>query len=98
MNETIENHGLDFTVVREKIVAAAVILNKKLILTMPPPARHADILGEFFTITHKAYSEGQGFLTSKGRFVRRTEAAEIAQHQLRNKLISPPLLFSEDLW
>ena len=43
----------------------------------------------------------QGFLTSKGRFVDRLEAVEIAVNAnqvQREKLIAPPNLYSEDLY
>ncbi len=52
----------------ERIVAVAVQMDK-LILTLLPPARHADLLAD----VHKATgvlvtADQQGFLTSEGRF------------------------------
>lgn len=66
-------------------------------VTLPPPARHHDILWGFGV---RIGPEDQGFLTSEGRFVGRAEAAEIAEAagQLTEELVAAPNLYSEDLW
>ena len=86
---------------RETIVAAAVHAYGAT-WSLPRPARHHNVL---FAIdgaglcAMKPGPDAQGFLTSDGRFVGRTEGAEIAVEvgQIKN-LRWPPLLYSEDLW
>lgn len=60
---------------------------------------HADCFHQAFNVRVKmsSGSEKQGFFTNKGRFVGRSEAADIA---LAAKQIDKPIkiLFSEDLW
>lgn len=85
-------------------IDAAAIRYKGVIHTLPRPARHADII-------HQLHAEGgledepvrgrdQGFVTSRGRFVNRSEAARIAIRagQTQKLNFQPGLLFSEDLW
>lgn len=63
----------------ERVVAVAVRYNG-LLVTLPTPARHPDILRPLYEMTkHIVAAEDQGFMTSGGRFVDRTEAARIAQ-------------------
>lgn len=60
---------------------------------------HADCFHKMSNISMKPYhkSEGQGFVTNKGRFVFRIKAAEIAlaANQIDKET---KLLFSEHLW
>lgn len=88
----------------ETIVGAALKFDK---LTISGPRRHADLFREVgsrfgkYWLHEMSDPECQGFLTSEGRFVGRTEAAEIALRagQVQTQtLIQPPHLFSEDLW
>lgn len=83
----------------EKIVAVA-IRHKGLIVTLPAPARHGDVLHPLYAITGELVGPGdQGFMTSTGRFVGRRAAAGIAinaEQILEPKW--PPDLYSEDLW
>ncbi len=83
------------------IVAAAIqLIGEKKVYSFPAPARH-------HTIMHWMYDQGikvlgqdiQGFVDSDLGFVDRKEAAFIAitQGQVKD-LISPPNLYSEDLW
>ena len=60
---------------------------------------HANCLHKMFNIGIKAYrnSQGQGFVTSKGRFVSREKAAKMAFDAGQIDKI-PSLLFSEHLW
>ena len=85
-----------------KIVAAA-ICNDGLIYSLPKPARHGDVLKAMDLMGIDAMAEGypdaQGFLTSRGGFVKRRKAAGIA---IKAGQITepqwPPHLYSEDLW
>jgi hypothetical protein len=84
----------------ETIETAAVIDKKGLIYTMPRPARHHNII---ILLPLDAYSGSeQGFITSKGRFVGRKEAFDIAKSNMQ-PWVNPPFgnsgdLFSENLW
>jgi hypothetical protein len=69
------------------IVAPALRMGE-LILSMPRPAKHSDIIR--LGITKLDGAQEYGFLTSMGTFVDRHEAGRIAG--LNRKL------FSEDLW
>ncbi|CDX54579.1 p063 [Mesorhizobium plurifarium] len=84
---------------QETIVAVAVRY-EGLTVSLPAPARHHNVLHPLFDLTGKVLGgQDQGFLTSKGRFVNRFEAARIA---VRAKQIVeprwPPDLYSEDVW
>lgn len=86
----------------ERIVAAAVIYHG-LIIYAPPPARHGDILRLLHEVKEGAGSgvkhDGQGFITSTGRYVARIEAMQIAK--AAGQLIRKPYnaeLFSENLF
>lgn len=89
---------------QERIVAAAVFHGSTI--SLPPPARHHTILATMalsLKIEPGAVPpENQGFLTSKGRFVNRTEAYYLAwsAKQILNKTGNKdePVLYSEDLW
>lgn len=86
-----------------RIVAAAVLFDQ-WIYTMPPPARHWNILhcmhGKLGII--QDHRVEQGFMTDTGDFVRRKPALMIAEHA--KQLLQPipqnrsQELFSEDLW
>lgn len=81
----------------ERIVAAA-IKRDDVVYTLPAPARHNDVIrmmveqGVPPPISHK-----QGFVTSAGRFVDRTEAADIA-YEAKQIPAFVNLLMSEDVW
>ena len=86
----------------EEIVAAAVF-GGGVIWSLPAPNRHHNVLWEMDRVGVDAILHGgpdaQGFVTSKGRFVTRDEAAEIAISAGQiNSLQWPPYLYSEDLW
>ncbi|MEL4073309.1 hypothetical protein WKW50_24575 [Ochrobactrum sp. GPK 3] len=81
----------------ERIVAVAVKLGS-LVSTMPPPARHDDLVtGIFREMGQTIVSEQEGFLTSKGRFVSKQDARGIA---ISARQIDPncPVLVSQHLW
>lgn len=88
----------------ERIVAAAIFHGA--CVSLPPPARHHTVLNFMATImeidTALIHPVNQGFLTSKGRFVNRTEAFYIADRmgQIIEKTGNQgePTLYSEDLW
>jgi hypothetical protein len=74
------------------IVAAAVKV-EGLIVSLPAPARHPDIMRALWNINRKLADvppRNQGFLTQAGAFVTREEAAALLG---RNKPV-----YSEDLW
>lgn len=88
----------------ETIVAAAVFHG--CTISLPPPARHHTVLQAMYLEmgidTTKVHPVNQGFLTSKGRFVNRTEGYYIAwrEKQILHKTGSKdvPTLYSEDMW
>jgi hypothetical protein len=88
----------------ERIIAAAVRAGN-VTLSMPPPARHHDIVNTLCgtlgmpEMTRYAHPQDQGFLTDQGRFVGRKEAFGIATvaGQLK-KPSSMRELYTEDLW
>lgn len=73
-----------------------------LIVSLPRPARHSDILPQKWCPPHSE----QGFLTSHGRFVDRSVAYNLAYacHQIKSiedgttVWTSGTELFTEDLW
>ncbi len=86
-----------------KIESAAVSIGDD-VYTMPPPARHWNILhamAEYLGRTQDHTWE-QGFMTDTGHFVRRKPALMIAEHA--SQLLQPipqnrsQELFSEDVW
>lgn len=85
----------------EKIVAAALKIGS-MIISAPPPARHHTLLHAFHAYNRKTMikTTDQGFLTSKGRFVGREEAAlmAVSAKQIVKPKFQPTQLFSEDLW
>ena len=82
-----------------RIVAAALKIDG-LVVTLPPPARHADLIHPYFKLTGRQVGPGhQGFITSEGLFVDREKAARIAV--LAGQIERPTYgaeLYSEDLW
>lgn len=76
-------------------LAAAVQLSNGLIVSLPKPARHNDIMYKL----DKSLRIGavQGFLLSNGCFADRITAAKIFIDN-GGVLKHPPLLYSEDLW
>lgn len=90
----------------ERITAVAIKVGA-MVVHMPEPYRHHDIIGKL----PFGYTLGgqQGFLTNTGRFVDRREAkriAEAAKQIIANERDAKgvpfkrthPELFSEDLW
>ncbi|MCK5604762.1 hypothetical protein KAR91_22930 [Candidatus Pacearchaeota archaeon] len=82
------------------IVAAAIKDGDGKIYTLPPPARHHTILNHMHDIgIYGSHLDGQGFIDKNGNWLNREESAKIALENGQCKeLVSPPNLFSEDLW
>lgn len=86
----------------ETITGVAILLDG-IIHQMPRPARHFHLVYSMFEQGYDsclAGPEGEGFVTSTGRWVNRTEALAIAMAagQVAVKVGNPTILFSEDLW
>lgn len=86
-------------------IIAAAIRHGDLIISMPKPARHHDIINRFVAIEdHIIVSPiDQGFLTNKGQFLERKEAKQHAitcNQKFRDDYepFRSNDLFSEDLW
>jgi hypothetical protein len=85
------------------MIAAAAIRKGDRVYTLPPPARHHDIIRLIAeeTAERPAVTEQdtQGFVTNEGRFVNRRQAVLVA---IRAGQIERPKwpggLYSEDLW
>lgn len=87
-----------------KIVAAAIMIGER-VWSLPPPARHYDVIRLMHEEGVERPDRGeQGFLTDTNNFVRRKPALMIAENagQLKRKqgqgTYQGPELFSEDLW
>ncbi|WP_395543410.1 hypothetical protein [Neotabrizicola sp. sgz301269] len=85
----------------ERIVAAAIQI-EGVTISLPQPARHGQVLACASIFVEEAYrvTEVQGFITSKGRFVNRVQARQIAHMagQDPKQTGGDHELFSEDLW
>ena len=85
---------------KERIIAAAIQW-EGVTISLPKPARHGQVLhcAEQFLKTNVHYA-CQGFLTSKGRFVNRVQARQIAYvaGQEPKETGGDRDLYSEDLW
>jgi len=91
----------------ETIESAAFLFPDGTTFSLPRPARHHTLFLELKRLREAGLSERrpphreiQGFLTSAGRFVDRTEGLAIAQAagQIIKKHGCAPILFSEDMW
>jgi len=81
-----------------ELVSSAALLVDGEVHTEPPPARHGLLLRRL-GIDRKSLEAVQGFVTSRGRFVDRVQAGEIALKAGQiQQLAFPPSLFTEDLW
>ena len=82
------------------IIVAAAVKSNGLIMSMPAPARHEDIIKRMPGKAAKNLKPSdQGFLDNTGNFVSRTDAliiARIAKQLLKDS--NHKELFSEDLW
>jgi hypothetical protein len=82
------------------IVSAAIKTRTGAIHSIPPPARHHNIVHVLADDGHEQVEgDEQGFLLNNGIFVNRIEGGKIAIDSGQiNKLRWPPNLYSEDLW
>ena len=85
------------------IIGVAFKTEDGTIISMMEPNRHHHIIR--YMSQHPSYDRGdiarseQGFITHKGVFLNRAEAAEYAlEIKQITKMISSKWLFSEDLW
>lgn len=84
----------------ERIVAAAIEYDG-VPYALPRPARHNNIIkavSEFVNERNWPVDQRQGFMTSKGRFVDRSEGMRIALQAKQLRLAPRAWLASEDLW
>lgn len=82
------------------IICIALRLKNKLVLSLPAPYRHNDIMELANNIginVEEVRNAEQGFLTNYGRFMNRYTAAQYAftNGQIKRQVMQ---LFSEDLW
>lgn len=83
------------------IVSAAVKTGNGLILSLPRPARHHDIISHAGKLGLDEVITDQGFLTSDGEYVDRKLAKYLAIKSKQKLIIRNYVceqLFSEDLW
>ena len=84
-----------------KVVRAAIRDNTGTVHSLPPPARHCDVLHSMFEKGIRgSFLDGQGFELEDGTFVNRVEAgkAAIEAGQIKELAYTNDELFSEDLW
>lgn len=87
-----------------RVVAAAIIGHDGKVCSLPPPARHHDVIRHMVhVLDHPIPIKGeQGFVLSDGTFARRRRAKvmAVANDQIlpHMKHMQNPYLFSEDLW
>ena len=86
----------------KRITSAALRTPGGLVVMLPPPARHHDVIAAMraANMTREAIAGScQGFVTSDARFVNREDAFAIASGAGQLTGISfDGRLFSEDLW
>lgn len=89
---------------RLRVVSAAMLMPHGLVLSVPAPGRHHNIIHALHALGVKPTGGEQGFLLSDGQFVRRKPAVRIAE-EARQLLERAPTagswahgLFSEDVW
>jgi len=81
----------------------------QMLVTMPKPNRHSDIIGNLHAISGKQVGSPwkQGFVTDQGEFLNRNEAAryvvrvgQTLTQYARDEYMTRTLttLYSEDLW
>lgn len=83
------------------MIKAAAINIDGVIYTLPAPARHHDIISHCADVLklNTPIMGEQGFIDDTGKFLMRRYAANIAMREGQiTKLMSPPYLYSEDLW
>jgi hypothetical protein len=86
---------------QEELIVAAAIRWENLVVMVERPGRHGNCINPMHALglPHR----DQGFVTNRGRFVDRTEAAEIVVRSGQGTARDfgpdyPESLFSEDMW
>ena len=81
------------------MITGVAIMTATALYSVDRPARHADLFNLTSKQSPEVHGGVQGFVDENDVLYNRTEAAEhaLACGQIE-KLISPPELFSEDLW
>lgn len=82
-------------------IAAAAIRVDEAIISLPPPARHHNIIRELHKLgLIKKEQWEQGFALSDGRFANRVQAKAVADRagQLLPRASKLSELYSEDVW
>lgn len=85
---------------KETIEGVAIISDGKT-YQLPRPKRHHDVIGMIYEQTGQpVVDQGQGFITSTGRYVNRQEGLVIAKAagQLLERHFHETDLFSESVW
>ena len=83
----------------EKIITAAIQLTGNIIITIQNPGRHSDLMRYLASNGYGLTSmSNQGFLTSDGRFVDRSEGHDIALSSGQTTDTDKTQLYTEDLW
>lgn len=83
------------------IEAVAIKLECGVVMSLPRPARHHDIIrevGQTFEGKGKPIVGTQGFVLSDGAFVNRKQAVAVALRSGQLESTESSELFSEDLW
>ena len=84
------------------VVAAAIIGHDGVPVSLPPPARHHNVIHHMATVLkHPTPITGeQGFMLSDGTFARRRRARMFAEYheQLLPRASKMDELYSEDVW
>lgn len=87
-----------------RVVAAALRLPNGLVLSLPKPNRHHDIIslgiGAGLSAPLPGCEDGQGFLLDDGRYVTRKQALSVVllNGQVDESKLLTSTLISEDLW
>lgn len=94
----------DYDREKERVIAVACLTRDGRIFTLPPPARHADLIFRLMPKMGVPELEihlcEQGFATNYNWFVSRISARHVAyyQGQLLPRAGKTRQLFSEDVW
>jgi len=82
------------------MIVGVAIKKDQIVYCLPKPFRHNDVIKMMVNIygERKSFVD-QGFITDDWYYLNREDAAEYVLYFGQcEKLISPPRLFSEDLW
>lgn len=86
----------------ETITGVALLCDDGRLFALPRPHRHFHLFAIAAFVGNQADPCTQGFMTSAGRFVGRTEAKEIVRASDQDYNVgfasSNPELYSEDVW